>query len=1013
MRYFHFSVLALFLIGFTQTGLAQAQSRCGFDKLNADLLQNSPEYAANMEQLEKSVAEYIKKNGTIIKKNAVTYIPVVVHVMHTGGAVGTIYNPTDAVITNTITYLNQVFAGTYPGMVAPVEGGGVVNMEIQFALAQRTPGCAATNGIDRVNCSAFAAYTANGVNNSNTNGLSDVALKDISRWNPSEYYNIWVVNRIDGRDGTSGQFVAGYAYFAGAPANLDGTVMLATQFAPGNTVLPHELGHAFNIFHPFEGSSLNTQCPSNSNCLNDGDRVCDTDPISNNVNGSGIFDFSCRTGTNVCASPNVFTQNTEQNIMSYTNCPNLFTNGQKTRATAALLAPSRSSLANSNADLPCGSAVVNFENSSLAAAEVSTSTGSVCRSFTDYNVQVGIGQAPTAAATVTLVPSGTATIGLDYDFTTNGSFTTSSNILMFPTGTAAPRSFTVRVYNDAVADGAENIIFNLNVNNGGGDAALGTTFPSFTISVTDNDAAPTVFSSGTTGNIGGTITHISSIALFRVNARHRAQFIVYASDIQAAGLTGASVLTSLQFLVSTKSSTQPYSGFTVSLGHTTATQPANFASGLTEVFSGNYTTTGTPSPGTGNTANTVNFTNNFMWDGVSNIVVQFCYNNATAGAVADVVLGRSVAGVSRIIYSNNDGTTSTLGCASNPVFLSSFSPTVTFGYQIPGTIVASGGASTNTQYLQTGSTDYYYNAANELMLQVSGINQTLGCTQASIAQAGNDWVAFGTGQRSGKVFEVNPSSNQTTAAYTLGLYYQTAELDGFVPNTLAIAKSNASSLANISPANTFKAATTTQLFGTGAHRFNANFTGFSYFFLVDNSVILPVNLLSFEAALVGNKVVLNWQTAQETNNKGFYVEKSSDGISFSPLGFVAANGNGKYIYSDFGALTATNYYRLKQVDLDGNYTYSKVVFIETPIGIQQLVNVSVPAGNFLNATFKNKVKGPLTATWYSIDGRVLASNKLGGNTNSFRVGLPSAMASGVYVLRLTADGKSYSTKVVK
>jgi hypothetical protein len=234
-----------------------------------------------------------------------------------------------------------------------------------------------------------------------------------------------------------------------------------------------------------------------------------------------------------------------------------------------------------------------------------------------------------------------------------------------------------------------------------------------------------------------------------------------------------------------------------------------------------------------------------------------------------------------------------------------------------------------------------------------------------------------------------------------------------VPNTLAIAKSNANSLANISPANTVRATTTTQAFGTEAHRFNASFTGFSYFFLVDNSVILPVNLLAFEAALVGNKVVLKWQTAQEVNNKGFYIEKSSDGISFTALGFVVANGNGKYTYSDFGALTPANYYRLKQQDLDGKYTYSKVVLVETPAGIQKLVNVSGPTGNFLTATFKNKVKGPLTATWYSIDGRVLATSKLGGNTNTVRVGLPPAMASGVYVLLLSGEGNSYSTKIVK
>ena len=92
--------------------------------------------------------------------------------MHTGGAVGTIYNPTDAQINGAIGYLNQVFAGTFPGMTAPVEGGGVVDLEIQFALAQRTPACGATNGINRVDASSLPNYTANGVNAMNGNGLS-------------------------------------------------------------------------------------------------------------------------------------------------------------------------------------------------------------------------------------------------------------------------------------------------------------------------------------------------------------------------------------------------------------------------------------------------------------------------------------------------------------------------------------------------------------------------------------------------------------------------------------------------------------------------------------------------------------------------------------------------------------------------------------------------------------------------------------------------------------------------
>jgi len=66
MKKLFLAIFATFSIGIMQSG--QAQSRCGFDKLNADLLKNSPAYSAKLKQLESSIAEFIKKNGTIIKK---------------------------------------------------------------------------------------------------------------------------------------------------------------------------------------------------------------------------------------------------------------------------------------------------------------------------------------------------------------------------------------------------------------------------------------------------------------------------------------------------------------------------------------------------------------------------------------------------------------------------------------------------------------------------------------------------------------------------------------------------------------------------------------------------------------------------------------------------------------------------------------------------------------------------------------------------------------------------------
>src|SRR5690606_5389969 len=144
-------------------------------------------------------------NPQIARKPMVTYtIPVVVHVMHTGGAVGTAYNPSDADIFGAIDYLNSVFEGTYPGMEPPIEGGDIVNLELKFVLAKRTPACGYTNGINRVNASGIPGYEANGVNRANTNGITDLQIKNYSRWSPADYYNIWLVNKIDGKDGYPG-----------------------------------------------------------------------------------------------------------------------------------------------------------------------------------------------------------------------------------------------------------------------------------------------------------------------------------------------------------------------------------------------------------------------------------------------------------------------------------------------------------------------------------------------------------------------------------------------------------------------------------------------------------------------------------------------------------------------------------------------------------------------------------------------------------------------------------------
>ena len=91
---------------------------------------------------------------------------------------------------------------------------------------------------------------------------------------------------------------------------------------------------------------------------------------------------------------------------------------------------------------------------------------------------------------------------------------------------------------------------------------------------------------------------------------------------------------------------------------------------------------------------------------------------------------------------------------------------------------------------------------------------------------------------------------------------------------------------------------------------------------------LPVELLSFKAVLDGSKVKLTWITAQELNNDRFEVEHSDDGLSFKTVGTVKGNGTissvSDYTFTHSGLSTGFHYYRLKQVDFDGQFEYSSI-----------------------------------------------------------------------------------------
>lgn len=123
-----------------------------------------------------------------------------------------------------------------------------------------------------------------------------------------------------------------------------------------------------------------------------------------------------------------------------------------------------------------------------------------------------------------------------------------------------------------------------------------------------------------------------------------------------------------------------------------------------------------------------------------------------------------------------------------------------------------------------------------------------------------------------------------------------------------------------------------------------------------NTSTLPVTLLSFNATRINNnKVLLNWKTTNELQNKGFEVERSLGNTNlFEYINFLPAQLNNstekKYTLSDNNNFEGPSYYRLKQIDLDDKFVYSKIEVVKGYI--------NAPAINL----YPNPVKDKLTVT---------------------------------------------------
>lgn len=187
---------------------------------------------------------------------------------------------------------------------------------------------------------------------------------------------------------------------------------------------------------------------------------------------------------------------------------------------------------------------------------------------------------------------------------------------------------------------------------------------------------------------------------------------------------------------------------------------------------------------------------------------------------------------------------------------------------------------------------------------------------------------------------------------------------------------------------------------------------------------LPVEFLTVNALVKVDDVLVSWATASEQNNKGFEVERSVNGRDFDYVNFVAGAGNStqvvNYQLTDAKVFNKTNsamlYYRIKQIDMDGRFTYSDIVKVSKDNNQLQSVSVSPnPFVNTLSVSVNTQHSGNVSIEVTDIQGRLVGTENVSVQAGSNTISLSELndLHTGIYFVKITISGESQVVKVVK
>lgn len=185
--------------------------------------------------------------------------------------------------------------------------------------------------------------------------------------------------------------------------------------------------------------------------------------------------------------------------------------------------------------------------------------------------------------------------------------------------------------------------------------------------------------------------------------------------------------------------------------------------------------------------------------------------------------------------------------------------------------------------------------------------------------------------------------------------------------------------------------------------------------------VLPVELSEFEASYVPHEDVIDlyWATESERDNDYFIVEKSIDGVHYEPINLVEGVGNStmetKYYSIDSDPFVGVNYYRLKQVDVSGNFEYSEVRTVNILNDFYDMISI------FPNPTLG--ISDVIFNSYNNSEAVLKVFNNLGeqiheeiikcvAGGNRFTLDLRNS-ADGIYSVTISTNDKTYTSILIK